>query len=300
MSEKEYTDEEIEELDGYLNDEWNHGIYEELCGEKYDDFKDLFNPLEFFKLLHFQIGFIEANKTKPLYVSRMLEKITLSDEQLDFLYWKIALHFHHDRDEQIKICCREISKLRDNLDVGEEDEETEVEPHKKYDFKAVLAHLETLDTTNEKIAYLIERRVDYEQNKSMFWDLDEPTFSEKCNLEIQKLEKLSRLKIAPQTTKQKVVEVAKHKDLTTDRTIFLLNRLIPSFSNCDATKKAEFINFLTGFDYEATRQRFSSIYKKDSEKPKAFKNDMEIVCKYLDILGLTKITSQIKNDLDFE
>lgn len=302
MLEKEYTDEELEELDGYLNDEWNHNIYEELCGEEYNDYEDLFEPLEFFHLIYSQIEFVKANKAKPLFVARNLKKLSFTDKQLDFLYSKIESYFYKKRedDKQLNVCCKEIDKLRNNLDVDDEDEEIEVQTPRPYDFKAVLAHLETLETLREKVAYLIEQRVSYQQSTQKSFDFDNPNFADKCNLEIEKLEKLARLKSIPQKTEQKTVEVAKNKDLTVDRTIFLLNRLIPSFSDCDATKKAEFINFLTGFDYETIRQRFSSIHKKDYEKPQAFKKDMEIVCKYLEILGLTNVISEIKKDLDFK
>jgi hypothetical protein len=220
----------------------------------------------------------------------------LNEEQLDFFYYKLSSYFEDasEKDEQIKVCCREISKLRDKLDINQEDEPEE-ETRRPYDFKAVLLHLETLKTLREKIAYLTERRISFQQ--SIYSTLSEiPSFDRKCSLEIEKLEKLARLQPIPQP---KIIEVGKHRDLTLDRAIFLLNRLIPFFLDCDATKKAEFIHFLTGFDYETARQRFSSINKKDAEKPQAFEKDMEIVCKYLEVLGLTDITREIKNDLKF-
>jgi hypothetical protein len=66
MKEKQYSNEEIEELDDYLATGFNYAIYNELCSIDNDCYKDLFEPLEFFRLLYFQIDFIKANKTKPL------------------------------------------------------------------------------------------------------------------------------------------------------------------------------------------------------------------------------------------
>jgi hypothetical protein len=51
MTEKNYKDAEIDELDGFLKSEFNHDIYEQLVGDEYEDFKGLFEPLEFFKSL---------------------------------------------------------------------------------------------------------------------------------------------------------------------------------------------------------------------------------------------------------
>ncbi len=54
------TDKELEELEIYLEDEDNNTIYEELTKTNYSG---LFDPLEFFRLFHSQIDFIEKIKT---------------------------------------------------------------------------------------------------------------------------------------------------------------------------------------------------------------------------------------------
>jgi hypothetical protein len=117
MSEKDYTDEEIEELDSYIKTEFNHDIYEELNDEDYPDYKNLFEPLEFFRLFYFQIKFIQSNKDKPLFVSRNLKKLEFSDEQLVYLYINLENYFDDEtgEDEELNICCIEIAKLRKKI-----------------------------------------------------------------------------------------------------------------------------------------------------------------------------------------
>jgi hypothetical protein len=52
--------------------------------EDYDYDKVLFEPLEFFRLLYFQIQFVKSNKAKSLFVYRHLKNLPLTDEQLYF------------------------------------------------------------------------------------------------------------------------------------------------------------------------------------------------------------------------
>lgn len=298
MKKKKLNDEELRELDNYLLDEFNETIYSELTKT---DYVGYFEPLDFFRLFYSQIAFIEKNKTKPSLIIETLKELDLSDEQKEILLDYLETYFSGKRNEDtdIRICCRQIKELKEDLSFDEDEAENNSINESKDKFQELLEHLETIPSYKEKIAFLIKQKTKYEQNKSG-WEvnlLDGLSFSEKCDLEIKKLKELKSLE---ETQQQTFREVAKHKDLTIDRVIFLLNRLIPSFSDCEATKKAEFINFLTGFDYETTRQRFSSIHRKDADKPQAFKKDMEIVCKYLDLLGLKKLTSQIRNDLEFE
>lgn len=300
MRDKEYTNEEIEELDGYLINRWNYDIYEQLCGVNNDVNKDLFEPLEFFRLLYIQLDFVKANKAKPLFVSRNLKKLPLTNKQLDFICLKILSYFSLDEDfEQLNIFFRELLNLRNSLGC-EEEAEFKILTLAPFNFDTVLTHLETLNDYSDKIAYLIEVKTIYQQNPPLGVGYEYPNFIEKCNLEIEKLEKLLQLKSIPVQTEQNVVEVKKNRDLTVDRSIFLLNYLIPSFTNLEATKKAKFINFLTGFDYETIRQRFSSIPRKEADQLQSFKKDMDIIIRYLDDLGLRDLTMKIKKDLDFK
>ncbi len=291
-----HTDRELEELDTYLNDEFNHGIYEELTDEAYEG---IFEPLEFFQLFYAQVDFIRENKAKPLFVRRSLRKLDITEDQLFYLCHWLVVFFQIDEetDKQIKICRLEIAKLRDEF-IDDEDNLDTPENKNPFDFDEVLNHLKTLKTKKEQVEYLIEIKTEYKQKQ--YWDYERPTFGEKCDFEISKISELLYLDLASKVPdKKQIVEIGKHKDLTIDRVILLFNRLIPAFPDCEATKKAEFISFLTGFDSETVRQRFSTIYRKDADKPQAFKKDMEIVCKYLEILGLDEIIRQIKKDLDF-
>jgi hypothetical protein len=83
-------------------------------------------------------------------------------------------------------------------------------PKKQDSFGKVLEHIETLPTYKEKIAYLIVQKTTYEQNQEgLVWNFgDSKNFAEKCQLEIDKLEKLMRLEATP---KQTTDSIKKHK-----------------------------------------------------------------------------------------
>ncbi|HMS38925.1 MAG TPA: hypothetical protein PKE69_01775 [Pyrinomonadaceae bacterium] len=155
MKKKKLTDEELEELDSYLNCEFNHDIYAELTANDEWNF-ELFSPLEFFRMFYSQIHFIETDKAKPLFVVRSLENLSLSGDQFDFLYEKIIDFFSDVRaeDEQIEVCCREISRLKENL----EEEPEEVEKTESS---------ETLESYIKNKFY-IEMLEDIEENPTLF------------------------------------------------------------------------------------------------------------------------------------
>ena len=118
MAKKEYNGDDLAELDNFLQFEFNYDIYQDLT-EKGGDYFELFDSLEFLRLLYEQASFIEQNKNKPLFIARSLENLSLSDNQFFYLYRKLLLHFSNAQnlDEQLNVCCREISKLQRNLDV---------------------------------------------------------------------------------------------------------------------------------------------------------------------------------------
>lgn len=289
------TSDEIEVLDGFLQYEFYHDAYEELIDEDGNYF-ELFEPLEFCQVFSQAVEMIEQNKARPLTVAAHLKnEITLvngekplNDKQRYFFYKKILTWFSDLRrtDKQIDICCREISKLQESLDVYAEDEALETSEQRDA-FKELLEHLETLPDYKAKIAYLIQQKTEYEQNTSgpnLNWN-NEKTFGEKCQLEIDKLEKLRQLEVDG---------IKKHKDLTIDRAILLMKHLAPRLTGCDQNKVAKMIAFLTGFDFEATRQGYSKIKNKFINTPKAYNDDVKIVCKYLDLIGLTDEAKKLK------
>lgn len=264
----------------------------------------MFEPLEFFRVFHLVLEQIDENKTKPLSVSKLLKKELclygkqqLTDEQRYFFYDKLLEWFSHERqrDEQINICCREISKLQDNLDIEWE----EIATTKRKDaFAEILKHLETLPTEKERIAFLIQEKTKDEQSSfSNDWDklLGEKTLAEKCELEINKRKELLKLEGIQTAPKD---NVKKHKDLTLDRATLALNYLLThAKANCHNTEKAKFISFLTGYSEKQIAQKLSKLHKKEDENYIAYQRDLKIISQYFAKLGLTNITSQIENDL---
>jgi hypothetical protein len=250
MAEKEYTDEEIIELDSFLQYEFNYDIYQELT-DKDNDYFELFEPLEFLRLLYEQTTFIEENKTKPLFIARSLKRLSLSDNQFYYLYRVLLLNFSDDKekDEQINVCCREIYKLQYNLDVYEDDEEKDETTlfEKKDKFQELLKYLETLPNSKDKIAYLVKEKTKAEQNQSglnFSWG-NELSFSEKCNLEIEKLKELMNLEESQNDSKD---GIKKHKDITLDRAVLAMSYLLDELKvKCQLSKKKEFIDFITPF-----------------------------------------------------
>ncbi len=300
MKGQEYTDAEIDELDSFLQFEFNHDIYEQLSGDDWEDFKGLFEPLEFFKLLYSQIEFIEENKARPLFVTRNLKKLTLTDKQLWYFLFKLQRYFDDDTDsdEPLKICCNEILKIQDKLEVFEDPEE-EAEPN-PYDFGKILEHLESLTTFQEKISFLIEKRVVYQQNRNLNFEWGGPTFAEKCNLEIEKLEKLARLTPKP---KGEPPEPGKHRDARLERVVLTLNYLLDGAGvseTCQKSKRINFIDFVSPYSRNTIKPQLDKLHEKASENPFEYKEDMKMIRGYFEALGLNEIVKQIDRDLEFE
>lgn len=302
MAEKKYSDEEIEELDGFLQYRFFHDIYEELTSED-EDYFALFEPLDFFRLFESAADHIDENKTKPFSVSKYLNKELrarnkqlLKDKQRYFLYEKLLLWFSDERqqNQQIEICCREISKLLEKLDVYQQDKEDT--PTRKDPFENVLRHLETLPNYKEKIAYLIQEKTRSEQRETD-WDglFGTKTFAEKCELEIIALRQLMQLEAKPEKAADRI---NKHNDLTLDRAALTLNYLLTyAKANCHNTEKAKFISFLTGYSEKQIAQKLSKLHKKEDENYTAYERDMKVISQYFAKLGLTEITNQIGRDI---
>lgn len=296
---KEPTEVSIDDLDVFLNDEFNHDIYEQLTGDDYKDFKGLFEPLEFFKLFYNTTGFIQKNKARPLFVASVLEKLSLSEEQLWYFLFKMNRFFDDSakRDTSIKICCAEIQKIQDKLEAFENPEDDPVYEN-PYDFAKVLEHLATLNSYKEKLAYLHERRVEYQQNHAYDWD--HPTFAEKCYLEISKLENLRRLE--PTSQRQKA-ELSKHSDARLERVVLALNYLLDAAGvseSCQKSKRINFIDFVSPYSRNTIKQQLDKLHEKASENPSEYKRDMAMIRGYFADLGLTEIVKQVDRDLEFE
>ena len=88
-----------------------------------------------------------------------------------------------------------------------------------------------------------------------------------------------------------------HPDLTIDRAVFLLERLLPDFDRMDQAALGRLLSFLTSFDAEGLRQSINRSHNKDSARESAFRKDMGIVRKYLVDLGLMEKVEQLDRDL---
>lgn len=291
-------------LDDYLGNKFTYGIYDELTDKDSENF-ELFEPLEFFRVFYLSVEEIEQGKAKPLTVSKVLKNDLclygdqkLTDEQRYFFYEKIFDYYSNLRyeDEQIDICCREILKLQENLDVYGEDEEIET-PKQKDAFAEILEHCETLPSNKEKIAFLLKEKTKDAQNHTVnkmdFSFVEEKTIAEKCELEINKLRELMKLEESQNNSKNGIM---KHKDLTIDRAILLMKSLAPRLTGCDQNKVADVIAFLTSFESESIRINFSEIKNKFANKPEAYNKDVKIVCEYLNLIGLTNEAEKLKRD----
>lgn len=305
MTEKEYTDEEIEELDSFLQFEFYYEIYSKLT-EKDSEFFGLFEPLECCQVVSQAVDMIDENKTKPLTVSNHLKKELallygekpLTDEQRHFLYTYFLDYFVNVRieDEQIEICCSEIVKLRKNLNVTEKKSKTlKVE----YAFALAREELKALSSIKVKIAFLINKKSYCEQNaSSLNWSSDEvKTFAEKCDLEIKRLKDIQELQQENTILKE---NSQKHKDLTLDRAVLAMSYLLDELNvKCPLSKKKEFIDFLTPYSPNTIKTKLENLHEKADLKPDKYEEDLQIISKYFENLGLTKIVEQIKRDLEF-
>jgi len=307
MAKKKKKLTEIEVLDKFLRLEGYHEIYEELT-DKDSRYFELFEPLGFFQVFSRTFKHIEKNKSKPLSISKFLQKELallhskkpLTDKQRYFFYDKLLWWFENIREEdkQLNICCREIEKLKDNLEVIWKEVKT---PEREDVFAKDLKHLETLPSEKDRIAYLIQRRAE-EQQSRQYWKLPgEKTLAEKYGLEIDKRKELMKLE---ESQAASITDVKKHKDLTLDRAVLLVDYIFKAAKvNCKNTQKAKVISFLTGYSENTIVQSFSRIEKEkleiedESEISDKFYNDMKIVRDYVEKIGLAEAVKIIDKDL---
>lgn len=315
MAEKEYTDEEIVELDGFLQNEFNYDTYRELIGEGFEGYKDLFEPLEFFRLFSSHSNFIVRNSSKPLTVSLNLKKLNLSNEQLYFLCDKL-IDFVEDRTEDFYFAgsiLPEISRLRDKLNVFQNQKNPVNNLARKFDFAKVKRYIDGLSNKNQ-ISYLIEKKTEYLQETDSVADSESGIkFDKKCDLEIEKIDKTHKASLYYDVEENEEDEPSedneasefskqvRNRDLTLDQTVLFFSYLFTFVKvNSHNKNKAEVISALTGFSENTIQQQLSSIYKKANDNPKAYQKDMKIVRSKFESIDLTSITSLIDKDLSFK
>lgn len=315
MAEKEYTDEEIVELDGFLQNEFNYDTYRELIGEGFEGYNDLFEPLDFFRLFSEQSKFILKNTSKPLTISKNLQKLNLSNEQLYFLCDKLA-GFVEDSSENYFFASSiltEITRLRDKLNVFQNQKNAVNNLARKFDFAKVKREIDGA-SDKYKVSYLIEKKTEYLQENNYDSDCENGIkFNEKCDLEIEKIDKIHRANLYYYVDEDETDEVSedneesepsqqiRNRDLTLDQAVLFFNYLFTFVKvNSHNKKKAQVIAALTGFSENTIQQQLSSLYKKEIDKPKAYQKDIKAIRSKFEIIGLTAVTSLIDRDMNFK
>lgn len=316
MAEKEYTDEEIKELDHFLSDELNYSSYRELIGEGDKNYKDLFKPLEFVRLFNAQARLINNNAYKPFTISQNLQKLDLSNKQLYFLYEKLIEHFeiranYYEYKPEYDIVCREISRLKEKLNPFPDKETTTLQSAKKYDFERVRRTLVFISDYYEEIAYLIKIKTEYlqETNPEQKGNV---TFDRLCDFEIEKKEKIRKLmalRAAEDADDDEISEdnetvedsnQNRNRDLTLDQTILFFSYLFEFAKvDCPNKNKAKVIATLTGFSENTINQQLSKIHKKEVDSPKAYSRDIQKVRNSFEQIKFREIISMIDKDLKF-
>ena len=224
------------DIEEYLNNDFNLEIFEDLTEN--EDWQGTFEPLEFLNLLYEQFEIVNANKEKPLSVVKHLFGLKLEQTKLYYLLYYLKRHIckhsgskYEPKDKQLSICRGFIEKEYDKLEAElypKTEPEPQPEKENKYDFQKVKQHIETLTTVKDKIKYLIEIKTDYKQNTND-WDVwaykDGKTFDAKCDIEIDKLQRLFKLETATTTPKAKpIFKLSDKKGAKTDL-IRVLNAL---------------------------------------------------------------------------
>ena len=234
-------DDNHEELESYLTDKFNVEIYDDLIE---GDNVELFEPLAFLKLLYAQYEFVKVNKEKPLTVIKSFSKLKLTDHQKWYLLDKVAEFIEDENssvypaeDEQLDICRTRIEKERDRVAKAlplEQRAKRQSAQEDRFEGE-VKPHLKTLPDKKAKIEYLLEVKTEYEQTafkpgELMDWDSGgEPSFAEKCELEIQKLKQQMALEkpIRRQSDSQSETEATKRNpEFTTARQVLAIHYLL--------------------------------------------------------------------------
>ncbi len=307
---KNKKDDDNEELESYLTDKFNVEIYDGLTEGAN---AGLFEPLAFFKLLYAQYEIVQANKEKPLTVIKSFSTLNITDHQKWYLLDKLAefiedennTGYYFAEDEQLDICRTRIEKERDRVAEAlplEQRAKRQPARERQFDFEGkVKPFLETLLDRKARIEYLYEVKTEYEQTFSndpnFSWPTSEPSFGEKCELEIQKLKQQMALERKPQAESRTETEAAKHNpEFTTARQVLAVHYLLQyvKVQNVNKTEIARFIEFLTGKSYDSIYKKVREPLKlKDSEAEK----DLEFVKAYFVKLGLSEIVRMIDNEI---
>lgn len=301
------------DIEEYLNNDFNLEIFEYLTEN--EDWQGTFEPLEFLNLLYEQFEIVNANKEKPLSVVKHLFGLKLEQTKLYYLLYYLKRHIYKHsgseyapKDKQLSICRGFIEKEYDKLEAElypKTEPEPQPEKENKYDFQKVKQHIETLTTVKDKIKYLIEIKTDYKQNTND-WDVWEygkvNTFDAKCDMEIDKLQRLFKLETATTTPKAKpqLGGYTNSQLVLIFYYFFKQNGLEPRVS-IDISPMAKFIHLITGKEFKAVTS--SDFYKKLQTVPnfktdKELINDLEAIKPLFKMVQLNEVVKMIENEID--
>jgi len=307
---KELSDVELDELDGYLQTEFNHSIYYDLTSKDNYDCDDKY-ALGFFRLLHSQIAFVEENKHKPKFIVRQLKKLVPDEWELHYLCKKISSYFYQTKikakDEQIKVCCAELDIIVDAYD----DKIWNLIYEKKQSaFESVLAHLETLPDEPSRIKHLERLWTEYVADQSdlmLAVDMqDSLSYPSQLQKEIQKRKMLLELEQESQTeteteTREIPTNPKDRKDLNLRIAVLFFYYLFKRAQvNADNTLKGEVIDYFVGYSSKTSGQQFSKLHELADSNFEKYKQEMLIVRKQFEKLGLKDAMREIDEELKFQ
>ncbi len=172
------------------------------------------------------------------------------------------------------------------------------------DWNRTVKHLESLQTINEKIKFLIKQKTDYKQSVSGFdfSDWNETPFDKKCELEIQKLRQYAELEATDFSSKSKQqLEGFTNSQLVLIFYYFFKQNGLEPRINIDIAPIAKFIHLVTGKEFKATTH--SDFYTKLRTVPnfktdKELINDLEFIKPMFQSVQLNEIVKMIENEID--
>lgn len=227
--------------------------------------------LDFLNLLYKMLETAKVNKDTPnLFIEKLKDEI---DDELDekdkkyFLYRLSELIEAYantrkgKKKAQLITCSQKIYELFNSIVVIDEEDYIEhIRPSfntlpspvfddedvEEYDFKEVKKHLATLNSIKDKIIYLEEVKTEFLQEEQGYLDLDEQDFAKKCQLEIDKLQRLLTLETNIPMNLQSSFKLSGSKYATKINVIKILHaiyelKMFVNVSNEELPKKGEFM-----------------------------------------------------------
>jgi len=179
------------DFEDYLTNDFNLGIYRDLTED--EDWKGLFEPLEFFNLFYQLIHFVDQHKNKPVTVKKHLSGLKLNQESLYYLSDRLYTYYSTFKDKQLEICNDMIGDIRDQLENELFPEHEESRPEKKepeFDFNKDLAEANKINDLHERLLFLITGKKEFDQHIAGGWNFYLDDKSKQYQLEIDYVKKL--------------------------------------------------------------------------------------------------------------